>query len=129
WYFKLLREGRSVADIRDKLMFGESNLGDTGHQGQSRAAAMTDQAEVCGCNGVCKGTIVKAIKEKGLFTLEQVRKQTKASSSCGSCTGLVEQIIMFTAGGDYSASSKAKPLCSCTDHTHQEVRDAIKANK
>jgi nitrite reductase (NADH) large subunit len=35
WYFKLLRDGRSVGDIRDKLMFGESNLGDTGHQGQT----------------------------------------------------------------------------------------------
>jgi len=50
-----------------------------------------DTAEVCGCNGVCKGTIVKAIKEQGLFTLEDVRKHTKASASCGSCTGLVEQ--------------------------------------
>jgi nitrite reductase (NADH) large subunit len=24
--------------------------------------AMADTAEVCGCNGVCKGTIVKAIR-------------------------------------------------------------------
>ena len=40
WYFKLLRDGRSVADIRDHLMFGESNLGDTGHQGQNARAAM-----------------------------------------------------------------------------------------
>ena len=40
WYFKLLREGRSVADLRDRLMFGESNLGDTGHQGQNRAASL-----------------------------------------------------------------------------------------
>ncbi len=132
WYFKLLREGKDVGEIRDTLMFGESNTGrpgDTGHEGHTKAAAMPDDAEVCGCNGVCKGTIVKAIKEKGLFTLEDVRKHTKASASCGSCTGLVEQIIMFTAGGDYSASNKAKPLCGCTDHTHQEVRDAIKANK
>jgi nitrite reductase (NADH) large subunit len=129
WYFKLLREGRSVADIRDKLMFGESNLGDTGHQGQNRAAAMADDAEVCGCNGVCKGTIVKAIKEKGLFTLEEVRRTTKASSSCGSCTGLVEQILMFTAGGDYSAAPKKKAICGCTDRTHQEVRDAIREHE
>src|SRR5947199_10040056 len=57
WYCKLLREGRKVADLRDKLMFGESNLGDTGHQGQSRAAAMADADEVCGCNGVSKGSI------------------------------------------------------------------------
>src|SRR5687768_17901210 len=129
WYFKLLREGASVSAIRDRLMFGESNLGDTGHQGQNRAAAMADSAEVCGCNGVCKGTIVKAIKQKGLFTLEEVRRHTKASSSCGSCTGLVEQILMFTAGGDYSAAPKKKAMCGCTDHSHQDVRDAIKANK
>lgn len=129
WYFKLLRDGRSVADIRDKLMFGESNIGDVGHQGQSKAAAMADTDEVCGCNGVTKGAICKAIKDKGLFTLDEVRKQTKASASCGSCTGLVEQILMFTAGGDYSATPKLKPICSCTEHGHQAVRDAIRQHK
>ncbi len=129
YYFKLLREGKSVADIRDKLMFGESNLGDAGHEGNNKAAAMPDAAEVCGCNGVTKGAICKAIKEKGLFTLEEVKKHTKASASCGSCTGLVEQILMFTAGGDYSATPKLKAMCSCTDHGHQAVRDAITAEK
>jgi len=129
WYFKLLRDGRSVADIRDRLMFGESNIGDVGHQGHSKAAAMADTDEVCGCNGVTKGSICKAIKDKGLFTLEEVRKQTKASASCGSCTGLVEQILMFTAGGDYSATPKLKAMCGCTDHGHQAVRDAIRESK
>jgi len=129
YYFKLLRDGRSVADIRDKLMFGESNIGDVGHEGHSKAAAMPDNAEVCGCNGVTKGTICKAIKEKGLFTLDEVRKHTKASASCGSCTGLVEQLLMFTAGGDYSATPKLKAMCGCTDHGHQAVREAIRANK
>ncbi|WP_114974015.1 nitrite reductase large subunit NirB [Rhodoferax ferrireducens] len=129
YYFKLLRDGRSVADIRDKLMFGESNIGDTGHEGHNKAASMPDDAEVCGCNGVKKGTICKAIKEKGLFTLDEVRKHTKASASCGSCTGLVEQILMFTAGGDYSATPKTKAMCACTDHGHQAVREAIVANK
>jgi len=126
WYFKLLREGRKISDIRDKLMFGESALGDAGHQGQNKAMLMADGDEVCGCNGVCKGTIVKAIKDKGLFTLEDVRKHTKASASCGSCTGLVEQILMFTAGGDFSAAPKKKAMCGCTDASHQEVRDAIR---
>jgi nitrite reductase (NADH) large subunit len=126
WYFKLLREGRSVSDIRDRLMFGESSLGDAGHQGQNRAAAMADADEVCGCNGVTKGAICKAIKDKGLFTLDDVRKHTKASASCGSCTGLVEQIIMATAGGDYSAAPKKKAMCGCTDHSHGDVREAIR---
>ncbi|MDQ7743092.1 nitrite reductase large subunit NirB [Hydrogenophaga pseudoflava] len=129
WYFKLLREGRTVGDIRDKLMFGESNIGDVGHQGHNKAAAMKDSDEVCGCNGVTKGTICKAIKEKGLFTLDEVKKHTKASASCGSCTGLVEQILMFTAGGDYSATPKKKAICGCTEHSHQDVRDAIRNDK
>ena len=129
WYFKLLRDGRSVSDIRDKLMFGESNIGDAGHQGHSKAAAMADSDEVCGCNGVTKGTICKAIKDQGLFTLDEVRKQTKASASCGSCTGLVEQILMFSAGGDYSAAPKTKALCGCTELGHQAVRDAIHEHK
>ena len=126
YYFKLLRDGRSVADIRDKLMFGESSLGDVGHEGHTKAATMPDSAEVCGCNGVTKGTICKAIREKGLFTIDEVKKHTKASASCGSCTGLVEQILMFTAGGDYSAAPKTKAMCGCTDHGHQAVRDAIR---
>ena len=126
WYFKLLRDGRSVGDIRDKLMFGESSIGDTGHEGHTKAATMPDDAEVCGCNGVSKGTICKAIKEKGLFTIDEVRKHTKASASCGSCTGLVEQILMFTAGGDYSSAPKKKAMCNCTDRNHQDVRDMIR---
>jgi nitrite reductase (NADH) large subunit len=129
WYFKLIRDKRNVADLRDRLMFGEQNLGDTGHQGQSRALTMADDAEVCGCNGVCKGRIVKAIREKKLATLDEVRKHTKASSSCGSCTGLVEQLLVATAGADYSAAPKVKPICGCTDRTHQEIRDAIRAEK
>jgi nitrite reductase (NADH) large subunit len=129
YYFRLLREGRSVTDVRDRLMFGEANLGDTGHLGQNRAAAMSDDMEVCGCNGVCKGAIVKAIREQKLYTLDDVRKHTKASSSCGSCTGLVEQLLISVAGADYSAAPRQKPLCGCTDHTHAEVRKALRDEK
>jgi len=126
WYFRLLREGKPIGEIRDRLMFGESNLGNAGHQGHQQAMAMADNAEVCGCNGVAKGTICKAIKEQGLFTLDEVRKHTKASASCGSCTGLVEQLLMFTAGGDYSAQPLLKAMCGCTDAGHQQVRAAIR---
>ena len=129
WYFSLLRDGKDVSELRDHLMFGQDHCGNLGHQGINKAATMTDDMEVCGCNGVCKGDIVKAIREKGLFTLEDVRKHTKASSSCGSCTGLVEQILAVTAGGDYSAAPKARPVCGCTDYTHEAVRAAIRQNR
>ncbi|MDO8312008.1 MAG: nitrite reductase large subunit NirB, partial [Sideroxyarcus sp.] len=126
WYYQLLRDGQNIHELRDQLMFGQNHLGNAGHQGQNKAASMPDNMEVCGCNGVCKGTIVKAIKENGLFTLAEVRKHTKASSSCGSCTGLVEQILASTVGGAYQPADIAKkPVCACTDHTHEEVRKAI----
>jgi len=129
WYFQLLRDGKSINEIRDHLMFGQDSLGNTGHQGQDKAAAMTDEMEVCGCNGVCKGTIVKAIKEKGLFTLDEVKKTTKAGSSCGSCTGLVEQIMASTLGGGYAPPPTAKAICGCTEKNHEEVRQLIRDNK
>jgi len=130
WYFQLLKDKQSVHEIRDHLMFGQSHVGDVGHAGQSKAAGMPDEAEVCGCNGVCKGSIVKAIKEHGLFTVDDVRKHTKASSSCGSCTGLVEQILASTVGGAYQpAESKDKPVCGCTDRSHGEVRATIREHK
>jgi nitrite reductase (NADH) large subunit len=130
WYFQMLRDRHDIHEIRDHLMFGQSHLGDTGHKGQSHAAGMADEAEVCGCNGVCKGAIVKAINAQGLFTLEEVRKHTKASSSCGSCTGLVEQILISCVGGAYQpADTKNKPMCGCTDYTHEEVRKVIREQK
>ncbi|MDN6874035.1 nitrite reductase large subunit NirB [Pseudomonas citronellolis] len=127
WYFRQIRENHNVAQIRDHLMFGESSLGDAGHQGQSSAASMPDSAEVCGCNGVCKGTIVKAIQENGLFSVDEVKKHTKAASSCGSCAGLVEQILISTVGGAADVKPKSeKAICGCSELNHGQVRKAIR---
>lgn len=129
WYFQMLRDGKPIHEIRDHLMFGPSAIGDTGHQGQNQASTMTNEMEVCGCNGVCKGTIVKAIQDQGLFTIDDVKKQTKAGSSCGSCVGLVEQILASTLGGGYAPPSTSKAVCGCTDKNHEEVRAEIRAHK
>ncbi len=129
WYFKLLKDGARVDERRDQLMFGEKALGDSGTAGQDRASAMSDSDEVCGCNGVCKGTIVRAINEQGLFTIDDVKKHTKAASSCGSCTGLVEQILMNSLGSNFQETPKTKAVCGCTDRTHGEVRQAIREHK
>ncbi|WP_297529415.1 nitrite reductase large subunit NirB [Thiohalobacter sp.] len=129
WYFELMRDHTDVSDIRDNLLFGQAHLGDSGHGEDTRVAAMADSAEICGCNGVCKGEIVKAITDKKLFTLEEVRAHTKASSSCGSCTGLVEALLAHVVGGDYSVAPHLKPLCGCTEHTHDEVRRGIREHE
>jgi len=127
WYFRMVKERQNVRQIRDHLMFGENSIGDVGHQGQSKTANMPDSMEVCGCNGVCKGTIVKAIQEQGLFSVDDIKKHTKAGSSCGSCVGLVEQILINTVGGAADVKPKSeKPVCGCTDLNHGQVRKAIR---
>lgn len=125
WYFQLMRDGTDVSELREHLLFGQMHLGDSGRGGASSVASMPDTAEICGCNGVCKGTIVNAIVDKKLFTLEEVRAHTKASASCGSCTGLVEAILANTLGGDYSARPSKKAMCACTEHAHQDIQQAI----
>jgi nitrite reductase (NADH) large subunit len=125
WYFQLLKDKTDVSAFRDTLLFGQAHLGDSGHNPETRVANLPDDAEICGCNGVCKGDIVKAITTHKLFTLDDVRSHTKASASCGSCTGLVESLLSHTVGGDYSSTPKTKPLCKCTDHTHDDIRKGI----
>ncbi len=127
WYFDLMRDNTDITDMRERILFGQAHLGDSGHGKENRVVAMPDTAEICGCNGVRKGTIVKAIVEKKLFTLDDVRAHTKASSSCGSCTGLVESLLASTLGGNYSLAPHAKPVCACTDRSHDDVRKAIKS--
>ncbi len=129
WYFDLMRDETDITDFRENILFGQAHLGDSGHGDDNRIAMMSDTTEICGCNGVCKGDIVKAITEKKLFTLDDVRAHTKASSSCGSCTGLVESLLAHTVGGDYSVAPHLKPMCACTEHTHDEVRASIKKNE
>ena len=129
WYFQMMKDGTNVSDFRDSILFGQAHLGDAGHGDETRVAAMADNAEICGCNGVCKIEIVNAITEKKLFTLDDVRAHTKASASCGSCTGLVESLIAHTLGGDYSQAPSKKALCGCTELTHEEVRAGIRELK
>lgn len=129
WYFDLMRDKTDISDFRKNILFGQAHhLGDAGHGDENRVSVMSDTSEICGCNGVCKGEIVSAITDNKLFTLEDVRAHTKASSSCGSCTGLVESLLAITVGGDYSQAPHLKPLCGCTEYTHDEVRACIRNN-
>jgi len=123
WYLKLLKEHTDISDLRTKILFGKSALsGDSGHGGND-INAMSDDEEVCGCNGVCKGDIVNAIKEKDLKSLSEVKKCTKAGASCGSCLGLVEQILVNTLGDEYQDTVEG--ICECCDVGHKEIKECI----
>ena len=124
WYFDLLKKTADVTAMRDTLVFGQAYQGGVPMDPAAAVAALSDDAEICGCNGVCKGVITRAIAAHGLTTLEDVRARTKASASCGQCTVKVEGLLAARLGDKYAAGAR-KPMCKCTDLTHAEVRDRI----
>ncbi len=126
WYFQLMQDRSDVSALRETLLFGQVHLGDSGHGPSARVAEMPDDAEICGCNGVSKGAILRAITEKNLYTLDEVRAHTKASASCGSCTGLVEALLAQVMGGNYEPPSGERPLCACTDYDQDTIRRTIR---
>jgi len=125
WFFDKIKSGEDVSAVRETLIFGPAFQGGAQADPLAAVAALPLEAEICGCNGVCKGKILTAV-EGGAVTLDAVRATTKASSSCGTCTGLVEKVMALSLGDSFTANANP-PMCKCTDHTHEDVRRMIKA--
>ncbi len=125
WYFDLLKKQEDVSDLRDLLIFGQAFAAGGGAADPKAAvAALSDDAEICGCNGVTKGQVISCIA-KGARSLDAVRSTCKASASCGSCTGLVENLLALTLGDEVQAGPKT--MCKCTSFGHDDVRREIVA--
>jgi nitrite reductase (NADH) large subunit len=124
WYFDLLRKEEVVSDMREGLIFGQAFALGGGALADPNAAvaALSDDAEICGCNGVSKGKVVQCILG-GAASLDAVRSGCKASASCGSCTGLVEGLLALTLGDEVQAG--ASTMCKCTSFGHDDVRRLI----
>ncbi|MET0362118.1 MAG: nitrite reductase large subunit NirB [Sphingobium sp.] len=127
WYFDLLKKGEDIADIRDLLIFGQGFASGGGAlDPRAAVAALSDDAEICGCNGVSKGQVVASINA-GACSLDAVRATCKASASCGSCTGLVETLLALKLGDD--VQSGPRTMCKCTSFGHDDVRREIVAQE
>lgn len=84
---------------------------------------MPDEAQVCSCNDVTKAQILHAVAEDGCDTVADVKKCTRAGSTCGSCVPLVKNIIEehFAAVGKVVD----KGLCEHFRLTRQELFDVV----
>ena len=124
WYFDLLKKEEDISEIREALIFGQAFAsGGALVDPNAAVAVLSDNAEICGCNGVSKGQVVSCIVEDGAHSLDAVRSLCKASASCGSCTGLVECLLSLTLGGEVESGPKS--MCNCTTFTHEDVRKLI----
>ncbi len=123
--FSRMLSGEDVSHKRHALLFPET-------PGSGQAASielMPDETIVCGCNGVTKGMIREAIEKKGLFTREAVKKETKASGSCGGCASVVDRILEATLGASFQGSSGAGAICACTKYGREDVIKNIREKK
>ena len=128
WFNDLKKKATDISEMRETLIFGQAYQGGAPLDPMAAVAALPDDAEICGCNGVCKGKITSTITAQGLTSLDDVRAHTKASASCGSCTGLVEQLMAITLGDSYNPAA-VQPMCGCTHLGHDDVRRLIKAKE
>ncbi len=124
-FFEKLKTKQDISSCRDSLIFGANGKGS--QNSTSLIANLADDAEICGCNGVCKGEIVAAIKN-GATNIDAVKSVTKASASCGGCATDIEQILSLVLGDNFKDRPK-KTICPCTNLSHQEIRANIKDKK
>ncbi|MFQ5442229.1 MAG: nitrite reductase large subunit NirB [Thermodesulfobacteriota bacterium] len=120
--FSRLLNCDDIGDKRGRLLLG----GAAGGAESFSVDEIPDDTVVCGCNGVTKGMIVEAVETQGLFTREDVADATKASSSCGGCSSMVERILESVLGSDFSGGQGPSRLCPCTTYSKEDVLKNIR---
>ena len=123
-FLETIRGGARVDRKKHNLIFGPPSK-KPGSSGDVMSRA--DGDTLCGCIGVSKGQIVKAVQEKGCRSLADVKACTKASTGCGTCAGLVKDILAAVAGDEVKEEKKV--LCACVQYTHAEVQRMVRTQR
>ena len=112
---KMILEKKVLSDAEKTLLYQAT--GDC----ESPVTTMALSDTICNCNAVSKGTIIEAVQQGGLTTVEQVKKCTKASGSCGGCKPLVSELLSYIQSDSFDEVIERKTMCSCTNLTEDEV--------
>ncbi len=121
-YMDWLTSKNDLTALRRKLLFP-----DPAEDTELDVAQMPDAKVVCGCHGVSKGTIIQAILERGLSTLSQLKECTRASTGCGSCTELCQQLLQAVAPAAQSEAKRA--LCKCFSLSEAQLREIVRTER
>ena len=78
-------------------------------------AEMPAEAQVCNCNGVTKGAI-SACVASGRRSAKGVMQATRAGMGCGSCKGLVGELVDWLCGGDVEKIRPSTTTCRSYSH-------------
>ncbi|MFW0786846.1 nitrite reductase large subunit NirB [Gordonia sp. CPCC 206044] len=92
---------------------------------ETGAAELADDVQVCNCNGVTKGQIVACVRD-GCTSVGEVCAKTRAGKGCGSCKGLVADIVEVAAGDTLTVDRAADWYVPAIPLTKPELIDAIR---
>ncbi|MBP3953332.1 nitrite reductase large subunit NirB [Bacillus suaedae] len=92
---------------------------------EEHLATMPLSETICTCNNVSKGTIIEAVQNQGCATVDDIKKCTKASGSCGGCKPLVTDLLSYIQSDEFDEAIEEKTFCSCTTLTENEVVEQI----
>ncbi len=121
-YMDWLRTGADLNRGRRHLLFPPPSE-DAGLD----VAEMPERAIVCGCVGVTKGTIIHAIHDRGVNTLSQLKEVTRASTGCGSCTRLCEDLLRAVAP-EFEEEVKTA-ICGCLPFAEDRLREILRGER
>lgn len=121
-YVDWLRSKTDLTALRRQLLF-PGPADDPGLD----VAEMADSKVICGCNGVTKGAIIQAVHEKGISTLAQLKDCTRASTGCGSCTEVCQQLLKAVSP-EFQEESK-KNLCTCLPFPEDKLREILRSQR
>ncbi|SFM02241.1 nitrite reductase (NADH) large subunit [Gracilibacillus orientalis] len=96
---------------------------------ESYAATLPRNEHVCTCNSVSKSCIIENVLNKNLNSVNDVKTHTKASSSCGGCKPVVQELLDYIQSDYFHETVKDNRFCSCTSLTEDEVVRAIQQHK
>ncbi len=122
YYMDWLRSEKNMAQLRRQLLFPAPS-DDAGID----VAQIADSDTVCGCMGVSKGAIIRAIHEKGVNTLSQLKDCTRASTGCGSCAGLCQSLLKAVVP-EFEEELK-KTICKCIPFSEEQLRGILRSQQ
>lgn len=112
----------SVPPVKPESLVLPAGAGESVQLGPT---ALPDDAIICSCNNVRKGTIRAAVTDHQCTTVPEVKKCTKAGTTCGSCVKVLGQLV--TAELEASGVEVDKGLCGCFSQTREELYEIVLA--
>ena len=121
-YMEWLRSRADLSAERRHLLFPPA-----ASDGGLDVAALADGAVVCGCVGVSKGAIIEAIHGRGVNTISQLKETTRASTGCGSCTRLCQDLLRAVAP-EFEDEVRTV-ICACLPFAEDRLREILRSER